>query len=414
MTLNNYEDGEVLPAASLDNDNTNSLTQNALQLIETLTDRTVTYSKGQNAMIGEAYVDDDGRQDSVDTGSTTATFDTNKYRATIDTDVLDSDASEFQTTSTSYVTGATLTCDDLLVSSVQSDIKNLGGGSTTSLQITYNYTDLTTASSEFTTTSTSYTTKSYVNPNPTKTVSTVLFEIKTSSGGFQAYIDESFAYRAEGEPVEIYHDIPSGTFKPDVSSGFFCCKVADWEEGDSIDFKATNSYIGGNLNDTTEYSSTVGSSNTIVTLPLANALCSSIDVDTKVATTDNYTIQVKFNFLDGTNFTTATQNNNSTTYTTLTFTNTSSSLPLSSIEIISGGSSYEVFVTDLISTLTSYGSDGSGWIEGTYDGDSIKWPIEEFTAFTSEPTQYIIRLKPKSSSPTAGIPSISGSAILLE
>jgi hypothetical protein len=58
--------------------------------------------------------------------------------------------------------------------------------------------------------------------------------------------------------------------------------------------------------------------------------------------------------------------------------------------------------------------DDSGWIEGTYDGEQVTYPLEEFTAFTSEPTQFIVRLKPKATSPTAGYPSIYSSHCLLD
>ena len=51
-------------------------------------------------------------------------------------------------------------------------------------------------------------------------------------------------------------------------------------------------------------------------------------------------------------------------------------------------------------------TEDSGWIE-----DGV---IGEFTAFTSEPTKYIVKLIPKNTSPTAGYPSIKGSGVSVE
>jgi len=51
-------------------------------------------------------------------------------------------------------------------------------------------------------------------------------------------------------------------------------------------------------------------------------------------------------------------------------------------------------------------TEDSGWIT---DGE-----IGSFTAFTSEPTHYFVKLTPKSTSPTAGYPSIKGSGVIAE
>lgn len=51
-------------------------------------------------------------------------------------------------------------------------------------------------------------------------------------------------------------------------------------------------------------------------------------------------------------------------------------------------------------------TEDSGWIE---DGE-----VGSFTAFTSEPLYYFVRLTPKGTSPTAGYPSIKGSGVIAE
>jgi len=79
------------------------------------------------------------------------------------------------------------------------------------------------------------------------------------------------------------------------------------------------------------------------------------------------------------------------------------------------------------STISS--ATGSGIVEDWEDGADIKYKltnatedsgwlnyneISNFTAFTSEPTKYIVKLIPKTTSPTAGYPSIKGFALRAE
>jgi len=58
---------------------------------------------------------------------------------------------------------------------------------------------------------------------------------------------------------------------------------------------------------------------------------------------------------------------------------------------------------DSIKVKLTNATEDSGWLDIN--------SVESFTAFTSEPTKYLIQLNPKSSSPTSGYPSILGSAI---
>jgi len=60
----------------------------------------------------------------------------------------------------------------------------------------------------------------------------------------------------------------------------------------------------------------------------------------------------------------------------------------------------------LTSTSTFISAEDSGWLDTN--------EIEPFTAFTSEPTDLIVKLIPKSSSPTAGYPSIRGFSLRVE
>lgn len=64
--------------------------------------------------------------------------------------------------------------------------------------------------------------------------------------------------------------------------------------------------------------------------------------------------------------------------------------------------------SDVKYKLTNGGED-SGWLNAGNTGE-----VSSFTAFTSEPTTVIVKLIPKSSSPTCGYPSIKGFAIRAE
>ena len=98
---------------------------------------------------------------------------------------------------------------------------------------------------------------------------------------------------------EIHHTIPSGTFLPTVSKGIAAVKIVDWEDGASLQWKATNA------------------------------------------------------------------------------------------------------------------TEDTGWKDFNIDGETPYAKLSSFTAFTSEPDTFIVKLIPKTTSPTAGVPSISGAAIQL-
>jgi hypothetical protein len=80
-----FEDGYVITAEGQNNAHylteTKSFKIIAKNHIRTLFDRVGVYSADETDVWGEAYVDSNGRNDSVDIGATTATFDTNKYES---------------------------------------------------------------------------------------------------------------------------------------------------------------------------------------------------------------------------------------------------------------------------------------------------------------------------------------------
>ena len=58
-------------------------------------------------------------------------------------------------------------------------------------------------------------------------------------------------------------------------------------------------------------------------------------------------------------------------------------------------------------------SGDTGWKDFNISGDTAYAKISDFTPFTAEPTEFIVKLIPKTTSPTAGVPSVAGAGIKL-
>lgn len=80
MALINFTDGNVLSEAKLDSMFASGWSVMLKNHIRQLIDREGVYSADETDLWGEAYIDADGRNDSVDTTKTSAQFDTNKYQ----------------------------------------------------------------------------------------------------------------------------------------------------------------------------------------------------------------------------------------------------------------------------------------------------------------------------------------------
>lgn len=80
MALKDFIDGVALPESDLDMMSNEHLTLIGLNMLRQLIDRVGVWSLGNIDGWGDAYIDADGRENSVNTGTSTATFDTNKYK----------------------------------------------------------------------------------------------------------------------------------------------------------------------------------------------------------------------------------------------------------------------------------------------------------------------------------------------
>jgi hypothetical protein len=201
--------------------------------------------------------------------------------------------------------------------------------------------------------------------------------------------------------------IPTGTFPAGITKAILAAKVAPgtWESGADIQYKLSDIYSGGNISDTSENSTANTSYESAKSFGVAGGLCSSIAIDMKDGGSNGYG-KVTFLYRDGTSFETAEQTVTSSSYVTKTFTNTSPSKALQTITIYYKTTGSNVFAKNATATVTSAGSTETSWLPC---GNTPV--VSSFAAMTAEPLKIVIKLIPKSSSPTAGYPSISAVAV---
>lgn len=483
-----------------------------------LIDRTVDYSADGTDVWGEAYVDADGRNNSVDTGSTDATFDTDKYKV-VDYSAVSGPYVIIETTqdlssismnnclsidlgSDTYVIYCTTGTDevkraqiyktlfygttgsDYLITSSVTSIKtsvtrDVGKTATTAIldnTSTAQTNGAYTGTFSDTSTNTDCSFWSHVNMDNSGSFArfeapsgTTLNQVQTTSsnetgtdktadeldnpatcqleitkdysGSHNGYVRALILHTGTISWVEsgstgdyaesninfettygctftlagsigselpdqlIYHTIPSGTFGSTISSAVGSPLVEDWETGADVQFKLTNVTSVADVNDTTVYNQGSGTWSTFATYDSVGATTPSVDVDIKMSSGSPLgEARIKFNYLDGTSFTTSSQLVTGTSYVTRTFVNTSSSKILSSVELqLNDGGGDILNATNIIIDFTNPGTDDSGYLN--------KDEISTFTAFTGEPTTLIVKLIPKTTSPTAGYPSIKGFAL---
>jgi len=246
-----------------------SLSLGGLNLIRMLQDRSVDFSADGSDWFAEAYVDADGRENSVDTSSTTATFDTDKY-TTILTDEASSDTTHdpnsftnpenaFDSNDSTYASknagsGTTATFyigktfsskkigalrwkthqqwDNNQSGSFEIRVETYDGSSWNDLkQIAY-YSDSTIDS---------------FDSNGVTSINTTCQGIRLkliNTAGSSRNNQIAYIYSLEyGEVTEakVYHTIPSGSLSSTVSSSYAKVMYDDYESGVSVQYKLTNS-----------------------------------------------------------------------------------------------------------------------------------------------------------------------------
>ena len=276
MAIHKYTVGQVLSSANLNNMNAERIMWIAQNQIRQLMDRDAKLSNGNVGFFAEAYIDSNGRKNSVDTGSTTATYSSGDemYFAGTFTDeasgdsthdpssysspgnAFDDDSGTYashdgSTNATTYLgkTFGAKTVDMVYVKSY-SQADGAGGSgmhvNSTSIKLqSYNgstWSDEQTLDSDSGGAGTSSSADTYIIFN--KSVQGLRVQNYSSNGG----VSPEHRHRVysleygdfDGSSVEVYHDIPSGTFGSAVSKAICVPFLENWESGANIQFKLTN------------------------------------------------------------------------------------------------------------------------------------------------------------------------------
>jgi len=261
-----FTDGSIITAGGQNSAHARKYTLEGLNHIRQLIDRAGVYSAGQIDGWGEAYIDADGRNNSVDTGTTTSLFYTDKYPATSNVNSAPSDTTHdpnsftnvnnaFDENLTTYANktvansatqqyglGKTFASKGIGIAVVKyyADWDNNIGNNYIKIQ-TYNgstWTDVETLETLSAALGTVTDTKTIIINSTVEGVRIYFDFTGTTSQDLDARVYEISYY--EPSTVEIYHTIPTGTFPATISSAIGIPLIEDWETGANIQYKLTN------------------------------------------------------------------------------------------------------------------------------------------------------------------------------
>ena len=456
-----FSPGTLIKSSEANGHNNLLFNNEILTKIDQLIDRDVVRSNDKVSPFVEAYTSADGRKNSVVTGENTAIFSNNKYNPSIiDEASVDTtqDPNSFtnptqafddniSTAATYYATSTfTVTLGKTFASKLIKNVRvipemsgqNIGGSTSVGWRVKLQTFDGTTWSDHSTLDTQPNNNKIakqtfFINLNQTISGIRVEFffnRLNVSGNNATAHLYMlEYGDLAEGE---VHHTIPSGTFNDNVSSGVAAVKIVDWEDGASLQWKAisyediTSFYTAQttvnsgfsnpenffDLNKNTFATASSGSSyNASLGKTFSPTFIKRVYVKADQNVSGSGTATVRVEKYDGSTWTTVqnlfTNNNSFEGYVNVDetvqglrlFTNGNTS---------SGGTSryYYIFV------LGDEEND-TDWKDFNISGTTAYAKISEFTAFTSEPTAFVVKLIPKSVSPLPGVPSISGAGIKL-
>jgi len=207
--------------------------------------------------------------------------------------------------------------------------------------------------------------------------------------------------------IIITHDLPAGTFNSTISSAIGVPLVEDWETGADIQYKLNNG-------DITELDATVLSQAAPYdTWNLQQSYIPNLRDDYHVSTitleTQNNAYptvgqaRVVVNYSDASSDTTDYTSTLDDTYEEFPATVNIAKV-VTSIDIyVNHASSGTQYVKNLDITTSPGTVNDSGWLNTN--------EVSAFTPFITEPTTLIVKLIPKTTSPTSGFPSIRGFCI---
>lgn len=401
-------DGSVLNAAdwkatfdAVVDDNDKSLVGEGLNLIRQLQNRSITFSKGGFDWFGDAYVDANGQKNSVDTGKTTDSFSTDKYTA-VDFDSMGyfviiyadtcPDITDYSTTTKRLsedswvVYGASRNNVLAALFDSSANIESVTGltaietSETDDVGMRFNYLKI--SASHTSTTENAQVTGTFTDTSSNKMWSASNLNLSTTDNNtdFRVRWEAPSGTSLHSHGASSIGGVPGYGISNEIGSG-----------GDYITNPATAEYdhdTGNNDAGSTSGEIIVGWTSGTVSWGTASTANASISIDTE------------YTFSSVPAFTALSSDYRNTIIThkipSGTFSSTiSSCIGVPMIEDWETGANINYKIVNA--------TEDSGWLDYNERAN--------FTAFTARPVKVIVKLIPKTTSPSAGFPSILGFSI---
>lgn len=310
MAMKNWVDHEILYAADLNTDFLSLWKSEGTKHIRTLIDRAVTYSQNQFSGWGEAYIDSNGRNDSVFSGSTPAILATNKMTSNYYGEAFTMNGGTSSTSSSAYTLTFTCTKNNTIMTqvgirhtassshSVTATVKKNGtqiaygtasGGSSVEFTVNLAPTDYSdycdngdTITVDLTSTGSIAQPVASTGSNNLVSWTNQLLPIAASNGiTFKEALSTSI----------ISHSIPTGALPTTISSVIGVPLIANWETGANIEYKL-DTYDWSTLDATTHVIIQAGWVDT-ASFGINDCVCKKIAADKYIVWCTNGTANVR-------------------------------------------------------------------------------------------------------------------------
>ena len=239
MVLYKFTNGTAANAVQVNAAIAEGYTISGLNLARSLIDRAGVWSKGLIDWWGDAYIDVDGRENSVNTSDSSAYFNSDKYNTLPQGIVFGGGGWTYQTSYTLMSTSQNKYRGALTSFTIQLKMDIAGRSGSAQLKIIYDD-DSEELTEEESTSSTSYVTLTFTSFDHVKSVKTIEFYMKYDGGTGSMTGGSLTPIGFTTQTREIEHFIPTGTFSDTITTAIGVPLIEDWEEGANIQYKLTN------------------------------------------------------------------------------------------------------------------------------------------------------------------------------
>jgi hypothetical protein len=241
--------------------------------------------------------------------------------------------------------------------------------------------------------------------------------LRNTGGAINLRLNQFEPYSADTSESFITHNIPTGMFPSTISSTVGVPKLSDWESGSDVQYKLlnrsdeTSHVLGGTTQNPDSFTNPENFFDENDSTSAEKAITAPGSASLGKTFTSKYIYSVNVSFArSGTGTLTYLDTFNGSTWdevinlgslsltTNVIINNTIQGIRLRTVATTSRTMSY-TYLREIDGVVV----DDSGWLETN--------KLETFTAFTNEPEYCVVKLIPKSTSPTPGFPSISGFAL---